>query len=1317
MVVDVFFVYSVYGFADSRSRPREKGLTHEVIQAALADSAQHGLPAVIGGDFNLEVADSHVLGRMRALGWHDVAATFNAESTPTCFKGSGSHIDHVFVNHLLVPFVLSLDQGSRVGLADHAPQIVTLSLVASSQPVLRARCYGSMPPLNRHATYLEPLATISPLFDVALANGDLDSAYRLWSVHAELCLRLVLERLGHDAPFVHGRGTVRIDSKQMWPRGVKTSAATLQEQRLWKVVCRLSELVKRPFGHVADKLWMRVCASLPLLQCHPDLHAQASAILGRSVLSVDCAEQLRDLFVRACDIVDRQSTAARLRQWKSRLQSSVASQHAWLRDSAQHSTLTCLKNEHGHHTANLAEQFQLVRAAWQSITEAFKEGEPCHDHFWRNYGPHVVSTPCALPALHSKMLVDVVLHMPDTAAGLDGWALNDLKLLATAQPHVFEHLCALLQVVEQVGRWPNAMIQAYTTLIPKSSTPPEKATDLRPISVLALIYRVWGRLRAKHLAPWQEAWAHPELWGGRAGRGPESLLVGTAFDLEGHDGEIAGLSLDLNKAFDRVPRELLFSLLSRMGLSPLVAGPYIDMLRRCSRRYKISGFLDRPSPLYGGILQGCPLSMMALNAFVSVWLRHLDVEAPLCKVRAYVDDVSMTTCGAQPAELARRLRIALDASLQFTCCMGGLLDLRQGKSFVFGSPRVARHLADKVSYNRTFRLVGGSFTYRSGSGSATPLEQSRLNTWSAVVRRCRYLPVSWHDRCGVLLRTRSSFTWGCATHSLCTTSSHLSELKKLRSMVIRCLLRRDRYVANPTLYLSLLTCPSLNPFFARIFDGLLVVWRVLHASPTLAARLIACHDAPLTSNDGPVHRLRQLDALPEVRGCVRRMFEAYRKRDSSSSWLHVERDLWRAYQWSTVARERHAFAGIEHGIMRKDTLSFLMLLDRASAAVNQHSPEQLEEFRQDASVLRLLLTGGLFTRDIVSRHVSQSECMCDCGVEEPNSVLHVSWNCRHHQILRAPLAPLLPRLARAAPCFRYATLISPPDADLVPHIHEIQRILVAIWRSHIRSYLGHDTPECNPNTAVAAPSAAHCGTQTAPVAGVPSSSSSDPRGVYENGHAIFPAVGGGVFCRKCGKFVTEIRHRLLKISCRKCELADLPSDQWLDTPGYSDNPHRLLQLFELVDSYCGQHDLFWDGSVSRKPPHGQLSCRFCQKSWNWVDRYNMRRSPCSVDKRAQSRRPTPPRWISRRAVREDRFSCVRLLLAITSSVGHTFTQGQTSSSTSSHVVHAPSSSSTCPCPCLVPSVVPPSQSAEPLQVRTDAAADIQGMFQVFDDMG
>ena len=82
--------------------------------------------------------------------------------------------------------------------------------------------------------------------------------------------------------------------------------------------------------------------------------------------------------------------------------------------------------------------------------------------------------------------------------------------------------------------WPMAWStrQGSCHLIPKDNgaSPPE----LRPITILSVVYRVWASTRFETVLHWQEFWFPSEPWGCRPARSAETLAIDTALRLEGH---------------------------------------------------------------------------------------------------------------------------------------------------------------------------------------------------------------------------------------------------------------------------------------------------------------------------------------------------------------------------------------------------------------------------------------------------------------------------------------------------------------------------------------------------------------------------------------------------------------------------------------------------------------------------------------------------------------------------------------------------------------------------------------------------------------
>ena len=70
----------------------------------------------------------------------------------------------------------------------------------------------------------------------------------------------------------------------------------------------------------------------------------------------------------------------------------------------------------------------------------------------------------SLPALTGDMLFEVVKRKSATAGSLDGWGWRELKVLPVAW---FHHLAKILSKVEDLGVWPDGLLDAYIAMIPK----------------------------------------------------------------------------------------------------------------------------------------------------------------------------------------------------------------------------------------------------------------------------------------------------------------------------------------------------------------------------------------------------------------------------------------------------------------------------------------------------------------------------------------------------------------------------------------------------------------------------------------------------------------------------------------------------------------------------------------------------------------------------------------------------------------------------------------------------------------------------------
>ena len=412
--------------------------------------------------FNLTEADSDLLQRLPLLGWTSLSAHVGMQDIPTCFKNDSNHIDFVYVNNLVLPLFDTYWHGSRAGLADHVPLLFQTGWGISAQHVLRSRDYGDIPLDHGNVLISRRHAVLSSSFSVALQGGDVDYALRLWNVYAESFLHDIYFQLDSSSVLKRGRGSVRLDNYELWPQTRGGGIAPLYARQLWKHICCMVEIEKRPAGQVAVRAWKNAQSVFEFL-CDEDYSEARFLLHGRCCASSD--SRLKNLFENG--IAKQQSFAkrARIKDWKCKLQNSVRAQHAWIKKQSRCAPDMRFRGLDGKRTANLHEQFRAVKHAWSAVTNIFRHGEPDHDVFFQQYGHFLPTVDVDLPAITGDILRQAIASMPLSSPGLGAWKVGDLRLLVLYAPWVFDSLAVLLPPLSGPADGRVSSICGYTTLI------------------------------------------------------------------------------------------------------------------------------------------------------------------------------------------------------------------------------------------------------------------------------------------------------------------------------------------------------------------------------------------------------------------------------------------------------------------------------------------------------------------------------------------------------------------------------------------------------------------------------------------------------------------------------------------------------------------------------------------------------------------------------------------------------------------------------------------------------------------------------------
>ena len=251
-------------------------------------------------------------------------------------------------------------------------------------------------------------------------------------------------------------------------------------------------------------------------------------------------------------------------------------------------------------------------------------------------------------------LVKTCIAKKSTSGGLDGWSWNELKALPLSW---YVGLAWVLGIVEDTGVWPDGLLDAYITMIPKAdggSTP----LGQRPLCVLPVIYRLWASVRLGHIQQWFYSWVPDTVFS--AGKGVSSVdaWYATSLDIEevlsgAVDGHVHMFVADVIKYFDTVDRGILDCALGRLGFPDWFRRVYFSYHADVRLRFKLAIGLGEAWTRDGGIPQGCPLSMGFIVALYVPWCRYLSNQHGVTP-QLYADNLKCTTThGHKQFEAAR----------------------------------------------------------------------------------------------------------------------------------------------------------------------------------------------------------------------------------------------------------------------------------------------------------------------------------------------------------------------------------------------------------------------------------------------------------------------------------------------------------------------------------------------------------------------------------------------------------------------------------------------------------------------------------------
>ena len=140
--------------------------------------------------------------------------------------------------------------------------------------------------------------------------------------------------------------------------------------------------------------------------------------------------------------------------------------------------------------------------------------------------------------------------------------------------------------------------------------------------IFSIIYRTWASLRGRQLLRLIAPHLDCEAFGFVPGCEPSQLWAVLQGEIEcalQADQPLCGLSTDLIRAFNNIPRQHTFGLAAHLGVPSTVTRPWRSFLNTCTREFELRGALSIPPTSSCGLPEGgcSPIlfSWLATNFF------------------------------------------------------------------------------------------------------------------------------------------------------------------------------------------------------------------------------------------------------------------------------------------------------------------------------------------------------------------------------------------------------------------------------------------------------------------------------------------------------------------------------------------------------------------------------------------------------------------------------------------------------------------------------------------------------------------------------
>jgi hypothetical protein len=248
---------------------------------------------------------------------------------------------------------------------------------------------------------------------------------------------------------------------------------------------------------------------------------------------------------------------------------------------------------------------------------------------------------------------------PKKATGFDGLSPRILKLAAQA---VSTPISSIINTSISTSQFPEHCKKAEIGPVHKKDSLLSKK-NYRPVSVLTGISKVMEKCLNDQLMSFCDDVLSPFISAYRKGYSSQYALIQLCETMRAamDKKEVVGLVLmDLSKAFDSLPHDLITAKLCAYGMQPPAVQLLTSYLRHGQQRVKINSERSDWQTILKGVPQGSILGPCIFNIFFNDFVHFLDA-API----NYADDNNICSIGKTVTECLHKCKKEVDQSLSW----------------------------------------------------------------------------------------------------------------------------------------------------------------------------------------------------------------------------------------------------------------------------------------------------------------------------------------------------------------------------------------------------------------------------------------------------------------------------------------------------------------------------------------------------------------------------------------------------------------------------------------------------------------------------